>query len=417
MSRVDVAIYAPIVGLMGNGDFFFAKKLADYFSKNNQFNAYIITNNKKLCNGDNILVEKEYDKKIKNSAISPYLLFLGPTLSMCKSPDKIFKILKLTMIIIITEYEFSFRPYSSKYEAEARYFKENGYNVELWFTGLSKKQKGIFLYSPLDQVTNLAQGFQDQRLNHIGKLAEKVWLHYATYDTSIDYFRAIKIELKKGGDHDVFLLGTHGEYGPITRFLFGGKKKYYLNYATEKLKKYFKTIEYCDLDNTKNFSISGYGEGKLRLISSRKIPHADFLHIIRIAQPLISVTGDQSFGEAISFDKIMCYEPYVTHKKDFVYSYVSRLQSYLNNNYFLDANKTKKLDRDVIRKMIESSKILLSISPKNDLSTIDFKRAYLCLLENNGIVQDFYRHLKDNFNLYDSLNELEAKLTRTYVFK
>ena len=91
MSRVDVAIYAPIVGLMGNGDFFFAKKLADYFSKNNQFNAYIITNNKKLCNGDNILVEKEYDKKIKNSAISPYLLFLGPTLSMCKSPDKIFK--------------------------------------------------------------------------------------------------------------------------------------------------------------------------------------------------------------------------------------------------------------------------------------------------------------------------------------
>lgn len=98
--------------------------------------------------------------------------------------------------------------------------------------------------------------------------------------------------------------------------------------------KKLKTIEWISISENKNEVIKGEGKINLRLINPFPTPHAAMLYLIAKSNPLTLLTGDQSFTEGLTYNKIIFYQ-IVVWKKEMFDAYLETIKQILKSDSVL----------------------------------------------------------------------------------
>lgn len=350
-------IIAVSDGFGGYGDFLFALKMADqlkyYYTHvlGGEFpTIHIVTQDsgkQKILNlkgdqefGLEIITPKELEQKVKNGEINVSSVIEGPVfrsrfiseINQALSPLN--KPIPLTMI---PEYSYNSNLTRDMISREKEYRQKHLSNFEcknIIYTGFDEKfnEQGIILSPSLISQTSKEESAEklDPKLKNYMlrgstisdyQKDNELYFQYShdTYPTTHNQttarrFLEIHRQLVKSSDknQDVLMVGKTE----------GTKKQALVDLKNKLIQDGFKKITFLNTDTGIEEKLHDSEEqGKTyRVIYSSGIPHESMISCTALSQDLMGATGDQSFGEALSANKVVVYEC-LQHKQQLTQGY------------------------------------------------------------------------------------------------
>jgi hypothetical protein len=277
--------------------------------------------------------KKDLEEKLIREDKQIDLLLDGPAFLLAR-----YQRLSLTTPIILSfEYSIQGRIDQSAIQG---YYKKHANHLSVFKTGLAEQEDGIFVVDSLVQAAKDRQeGSSHKLLNHWQQMNPDI-LQFLLSSPPAD-INALSIENYYAA-HEVYFGYAHKEldqfFGIQMACAQYSKKNQDVvvvqrGNEIDKLKDrlpilisqgYNKIIYWNKEDKVQ---VVLYDEGKLdgkvyRLMHARDLPIKDMVIFHAISESLTSVTGDQSFTEAISADKILHYEC-LPHKQQLLIAYLN----------------------------------------------------------------------------------------------
>ena len=281
-------------------------------------------------------------------------------------------------------------------------------NIKLQ-SGLASHQMGIVIIDLRDYDTiEKASSAIDEKIrgpllsgNSLDAYRASTTLHFQYSHDGIDrggcsdFIKLHHAYIKsRPGNHDLVMVGENRE----------AKLRAIESIKDQLIHDGFERISFYNADTDEETFLYGNesGSGKTyRAIYTSGMSHESFLALLSLSSPLVSVTGDQSLGEAISAKKIICYEVR-GHKR-------------LLNEAFYTALKEEARENPLLLKLLELLQFKLEGTDLNDALTLlsdDLLLNQLSLLINHTInKKDLAKNLiLDGFGIDLSNPEIVKKL-------
>ncbi|KTD62239.1 ankyrin repeat domain-containing protein [Legionella spiritensis] len=435
----------------GFGDILFASKLIDEikknllkegklvgnvyltsFGQNNTFLRAMRNSGIDLEFGFNFIPTGQLNKLIESGDINPAVIIEAPTPSFgtVKCPSD--------QVQILSAREYSYGPYETVKLGNSYNHAESGkkeeYEVALTQdekkrlssykttekkavvrTGLIEElnEQGILLTSELVDLARLEQTGNQKKLTEqkeffLQALPKKIRHTILQDQQNLSEYEE-NTELTFGYSHksNRDFLHIHSGYIQSSEknqdvFIASGQNsetlKEHLEEVIETLKEQgFSKIVYVDYDNDQEETLYDNEQpGKVyRLIHSKGIPHPQVVALNAISGPLTLASGDQSFGEAISSNKMLCYETY-PHKLLLYSSYKERAEGLteetghaLQQMSLLPDTGVKSQRREA--QSLHALGVTLRTNPaiRQDITGINSSIAH-----NNSLAAHFINHIK-----------------------
>jgi len=174
-------------------------------------------------------------------------------------------------------------------------------------SGLGEQKLGIFVDDDMQGILSTREIEILQRISSNSKLLfeeKKFYFGYGHYFVSIEHFVHLVVSAEKDKDEDIIVFIKLGDCGPLSAsFTLDGN-----------------FFEFLKRRNIGGLIIDDHEyhlqKGKKSLIvffMSSSIGHEEMKVLLKASKDLCLVTGDQSFSEAVSADKLIIYEMY-SHK-------------------------------------------------------------------------------------------------------
>jgi hypothetical protein len=277
--------------------------------------------------------KKDLDEKLKRENKKIDLLFDGPAFLLARYQ----RISITTPIILSFEYSIQGRIDQSAIQS---YYKKHADYLSVFKTGLAEQEDGIFVVNSLVQSAKYRQEASYHKLlchwrqlnQNISQLllssrgadinAESLKSYYETHEV---YFGYAHKELQQ-------FFGIHlacAKYSKKSQDVVVVQRGDEIDKLKDRLpiliRQDYSKVIYWNIEDKNEVVLHDDNrvEGKVyRLIHARDLPIKDMVSFHAISESLTSVTGDQSFSEAISANKIIHYEC-LPHKKHLLIAYLN----------------------------------------------------------------------------------------------
>lgn len=423
-SKPKAIVIAVSDGFGGYGDFLFGLKLAQKLKKKYQDSdlvappVYLVTQDSgkdkiKKLEGDTefdvaVLTPAELGTKIQKKEIDLGMVIEGPVFKselIKEIEDSCSEEQKQIPLIMMPEYAFHNESESIRIEGERTYRKIQLKKIQYCETlnsGFSLKdgEKGVIMTDELVSTSlKVDPPMQiDSKISQLLFQGKTPQTYQSSTDFSMQYshdhhqttktissaqdFLNIHREFYKDSakNQDVLMVGKSAEAEQPERF-----KKDALIANIEKLKADgFSTIIFHNADTNQEEVLASGNLGKTyRVIYSAGLSHESMIACTAFSGPLCGVTGDQSFGEGFSADKLMVYECR-THKKALIQDYDNAMALICHD----DAKETLRLLR-----VAESEEDYIKLGGllRQPEIQVQLRNANVTLRQNNDLVTSIFQ--------------------------